>query len=891
MTYVIEEQDYLAHYGVLRRSGRYPWGSGGPEHASNKGFLEYVDVLKKQGLSEVEIAKGMKMNSAQLRAAKSIAKNEEKAALISQVERMREKGMSNVAIAKQLGMRNESSVRALLAPGAADKAKVLNSTAEMLKQQVDAKGVIQIGTGVEQHVGVSRTKLDTAISVLMEQGYEVHTVQVDQLSSSGNKTNVKVLAKPEIGGYRGIVKDLSQIQNVDLVTSDGGRSYGEKIGPPQNISSKRVKVRYAEDGGTDADGVIYLRPGKDDLDLGGSRYAQVRIAVDGSHYLKGMAFYRDDLPDGVDLMFNTNKERSKIGTNPLDAMKKQTVDETTGKIDLDNPFGASISRQKGALNIVNEEGDWDKWSRNFSSQMLSKQSPTLAKQQLDVTYENRKADLDEIRQLTNPEVRRSLLLKHAESADSAAVHLKAAALPRSQSHVILPFRSIKEGEIYAPNYTDGERVALVRFPHGGKFEIPELTVNNRNREAKQAIGPNVQGRKGGAKDAVGIHPKVAERLSGADFDGDTVLVIPNARGQIKAEAALQKLKGFDPQRSYPAYEGMPKMSPKTKQTQMGLVSNLITDMTILGASSNELAHAVRHSMVVIDAEKHNLNYRQSALDNGIPSLMKKYQGKSQGGSATLISRATSPIKVNERKRAPIIDKDTGKLVWVETGKNWTTPDGKVHYKKQESQKLKEADDAFSLVSDANTRIENVYATHSNRLKTLANAARKDAVNTKTVPYSESARKAYSAEVTSLSAKLNIALRNRPLERQAQLLANVAVRAKLDSNPNMEAAEIKKLKGNELRRARERVGSGKELVDITPTEWAAIQAGAVSPTRLREILENADIDKVRQLAMPRADILMTPVKEARARAMVNDGYSQADIAAALGVSLSTVKTVM
>jgi DNA-binding CsgD family transcriptional regulator len=905
VTLEITEEAYLAHYGVLRRSGRYPWGSGGPETASNKGFLDYVDLLKKQGLTETQIAEGMGMNSTQLRAAKSIAKNEEKAAVISQVQRMAEKGMSTSAIARQLDM-NESSVRALRAPGAADKAKVLNSTAEMLKNQVDAKGVIDIGTGVEQHVGISRTRLDTAIAVLKEQGYVTHTVQVDQLGSAGNKTNIKVLAKPETT-YRDIAKDIEVIKPIDLVSSDGGRSYGEKIGPPVSVDPKRVGIRYSEvdskgdlKGGVDADGIIYLRPGVKDLDLGGASYAQVRITVGDKHYLKGMAMYKDDLPAGTDLLFNTNKTDKG---DPLKAMKEMKTDKD-GNVDFDNPFGATISRQKGVLNIVNEEGDWDKWSRNFSSQMLSKQSPTLAKQQLDLTLENKRADLDEIRQLTNPEVRRNLLMKYGDSADSAAVHLKAASLPRSASHVILPFNSLKEGEIYAPNYENGERVSLVRYPHGGKFEIPELTVNNNHPAAKKTIGR--------AKDAVGINHKVAERLSGADFDGDTVLVIPNNKGQVKSEPALQGLKKFDPQREYPAYDGMRTMSGgtynaktgkvdyapgkgpsgKVKQTEMGKVSNLITDMTIMGATSDELARAVRHSMVVIDAEKHNLNFKESAVVNGISALQQKYQGQGGGGAATLISRATSPTKVLARKRTPIIDKETGKKVWVETGENWVdAKTGKTVYKKQESQKLKETDDARTLISDANTKIENVYASHSNNLKALANTARKEAVNTKTTPYSESARKAYAPEVASLSAKLNLALRNRPLERQAQLLANASVRKKLDASVDLDSAEIKKLKGNELRRARERVGAGKEQIHIEDAEWAAIQAGAVSATRLRDILDNADLDRVRELAMPRTERGMTPTKEARARSMINLGYSQADIAAALGVSSSTIKDLM
>ena len=50
---------------------------------------------------------------------------------------------------------------------------------------------------------------------------------------------------------------------------------------------------------------------------------------------------------------------------------------------------------------------------------------------------------------------------------------------------------------------------------------------------------------------------------------------------------------------------------------MGKISNLITDMTLLGASEDKLARAVRHSMVVIDDEKHHLDYKQSEKDNNI----------------------------------------------------------------------------------------------------------------------------------------------------------------------------------------------------------------------------------------------------------------------------------
>jgi hypothetical protein len=873
------DNDYLIHYGILRKSGRYPWGSGGPEKASNKGFLDMVAGFKKEGMTDVEIARGLGISTTALRAAKSIAKNEQKAADIAAAQKYKDHGMSNVAIGEKMGI-NESSVRSLLADGAKDKSDRLETVSNVLKEEVDSRGYIDVGTGVEYdpRIGVSRSMMDVAIARLREEGYVLEKVQVEQLGTGGNKTTIKVLAPPGTT-YRDIASNMDQVQSLNKISEDGGRSFlGLK--PPENVSSDRLAVRYAEDGGTDADGVIYIRPGAEGLSLGNSRYAQVRIAVDGSHYIKGMAMYRDDLPKGVDMVFNTNKARAEIGTDKLAALKPLKKD-LEGNIDMANPFGSMISRQHGALNIVNEEGAWENWSRNFSSQMLSKQSPKLAQDQLNVTYENKKADLDEILRLTNPAVRRTLLEAYADSADSAAVHLKAAALPRTSNHVILPINKMKETEIYAPNFRDGERVALIRFPHGGTFEIPELTVNNRHPDAKKAIGT--------ARDAVGINAKVAERLSGADFDGDTVLVIPNNRRSITSTSPLKALQGFDPKARYKEYPGMKVMDAREKGKQMGQVSNLITDMTIKGASTDELARAVAHSMVVIDAEKHRLNYKQSAIDHGISALTKRYQtveGRSGGGAATLISRATSRADVPARKRNYRIDPKSGKKIWIETGEHWVDAKGTVRYKTQRSQKLKEADDAHTLSSG--TKIEKVYADHSNKLKDLANQARLAAVNTKTKPYSESAFRAYRPEVNALTAKLNLAQQNRPRERQAQLLANANVKARRDANPDMDDAEYKKLKYQALEEARLRTGAKKELVEITPREWEAIQAGAITNNRLTDILKNSDLDQIKSLATPKTPKLMTAAKTSRAKAMASAGYTQAEIADALGVSLTTLK---
>lgn len=877
---IISEDDYLAHYGILRRSGRYPWGSGGPEYASNSGFLGYVEELKGKGLSEAQIAEGMGITTTQLRAAKSIAKNEKLQSDINMAERLKTKGMSNVAIGERMGI-NESVVRTLLEPGKKDKADILLSTANMLKDQVAEKKYIDIGVGVGQHLDISDTKLATAVAVLQEEGYKIHYLKVRQLGT-GKETTLKVLSGPDVP-YAEVSKNRAEIRQIQAFSEDGGRSY-IAIQKPLSVNSKRVGVRYAEDGGADSDGVIHVRPGVEDVSLGGARYAQVRIAVDGTHYLKGMAMYKDDLPDGVDLVFNTNKRDTG---NKLDAMKAM-------KDDPESPFGA-IVRQRvhpktgkvvSAMNIVNEEGAWDKWSKSLSSQLLSKQSPALAKQQLDMMAERKQREFEDIMKLTNPAVKKKLLESFSDDVDSAAVHLKAAALPRQRSNVILPINSLKETEIYAPNFRDGERVALVRYPHGGIFEIPELTVNNRHPEAKRALGQ--------ARDAVGINSKVAERLSGADFDGDTVLVIPNNKRQIKTAPALDGLKGFDPQRSYPAYEGMKRMTARTKAIQMGEVSNLITDMTIRGANTQELARAVRHSMVVIDAEKHNLDYRQSAIDNGIAQLKTKYQGGPRAGASTLISRAKSTTRIDERKprladEGGAIDRVTGQKRYQPTGATYVNGKGEIVRRTTEVRKLAETNNAHTLSSG--TPIEKVYADHSNKLKSLANKARLEYISTRLNPYSPQSKKAYETQVNTLRAKLKIAQRNAPLERNAQLLANAAVRAKQAANPDMDKAELKKLQGQELTKARIRTGAGKQRIEITDQEWAAIQAGAVSNNTLTQILTHADLDRVKELATPRDKIVMTDVKTNRAKAMIALGYTQAEIADQLGVSLSTLKEVV
>lgn len=910
--FVEGQHNFLEHYGIKRKSGRYPWGSGKDSEQRSRDFLSVIDELKKSGMSDADIAdsfssKEKPFNTTDLRAARSTARNEIKQAEIARAYHMKyEKGMSNVEIGKSMG-KNESYVRSLLDPSAKEKADILMATTNMLRDQVNSKGFIDIGVGVEKQLGISETRLKVAAKQLEEEGFVTHKVQVDQAGSPGNKTTVRVLAPPGTT-YKDIVTQKDKIQQIREFTDDGGKTW-ITMKPPLNIDSSRIKVNYKEDGGSEMDGVIQVRRGVEDISLGNSRYAQVRVAVDGSHYLKGMAIYKDDMPKGVDLIFNTNK--SNTG-NKLDAMKKMEDDP-------ENPFGASINKQIGkrdesgkllevtsAMNIVNDEGSWDSWSRNLPSQMLSKQKPELIKSQLNMTYEAKRNALDTIKSLTNPSVKQKLLESFADEADSSAVHLKAAALPRQRTQVIIPIQGLKDTEVYAPNFRPGERVALIRFPHGGTFEIPEVTVNNKHPEGIRVLGKG----KDAATDAIGINSRVAERLSGADFDGDFVLVVPNNSGRVTSSPALAGLKDFNPKEAYPPYEGMKTMgggvikngkeyyppgkkpSGRTKGFEMGDVSNLITDMTIKGATPDELARAVRHSMVVIDAEKHTLNWKLSAERNGIRALKEKYQGGANKGASTLISQATSRKDVDARrkrsaKEGGFIDKDTGKKVWVPTGESWVDPKtGKTVMKKTRSQKLVETEDAHDLSSG--TLRESIYADHSNRLKALANEARKEMVNTSSIPYSPSAKKVYANEVKTLNSKLNIALANSPRERQAQIVANSIIAAKKDANPNMEASELKKVKAHALREARARTGAKKQLVEITDREWEAIQAGAITKNKLDSILRNTDIDRVKQMATPKAKLTMTSVKKQRAEMMLNNGYTWSEVADQLGVPLSTLK---
>ena len=1008
-----ERPDELFHYGTKRESGRYPYGSGDypyqhepwfegfgdgnisstpyaqelwynnfdysgtKSYQKEPWFCDEVNKLKKKGLSEKEICKKLTPSNApidkktgkpkemtinELRSRVTVSGNAKKQALISQAEKLKATGMSNVAIAKEMfgSASKESQVRKLLEPGARDKADKTFETMRMLEKEIAKKDFIDIGTGAEYMAGVSRTKLNAATSGLVDAGYKVYYLKVPQAGIPGQFTSIKVLAKP--GATYNDVKQArldSKIGTLgDYHIDEQGKTF-LGIKDPVSIDSKRIDICALEEGGKEKDGLIELRRGVDDLSIGNSKYAQVRIAVDGKYYIKGMAVYTDDLPKGIDIRVNSNKSRAKLGNDPTaylklmkgleyekDANGKETK-KVIGKVDKDNPFGASIKeshdenaseedikllaggqyeyigkdgkKHLGAVNKVNEEGDWSKWSRNLASEFLAKQPVPLVKKQLDVAYKAKQEEFDRINELTNPLVKKRLMESFADECDSDAVNLKAAAMPRQATSVILPSKTLKDGQIYAPNFKEGEEVVLIRYPHGGKFEIPHLKVTHRNVECRKMIGTS-------PKDAVCINSKAAMQLSGADFDGDTVLVIPNNNNAIKFMKPLDGLKDFDTG-IYKAYPGMPKVKHQTMQTEMGKITNLITDMTIKGATPDELARAVKHSMVVIDAEKHNLDYKRSYNENGIAALKERYQGSSKAGASTLISQAKSEVRINDRKRSLIseggpTDPKTGEKRWTEKiGKEGSylqlktrtatkadiaagakpgskvpvlDENGKEIWEEKQRQikstKMYEAKDAYELSSGS--PVENAYADYANNMKKLGNKARLAAMNTPKMKYDPEAAVKYKDEVESLKSQNKLANMNSPRERQAQILANNILASKKKDNPDKKDDKdwLKKMRGQALNGARAKVGAKKPSITITPKQWEAVQAGAVRPSLLEDILKNTSLDVIQSYATPYKTTPVDPARTSRVKSLLAMGYTQAYIADQLGISASTVNKI-
>lgn len=981
------QDDTLTHYGTKYHSGRYPWGSGEEPYQHGIDFLGRYETLKKQGMSDKDIAAELGMLNDKGEPSTGILRLEKKWAddmrRIHQMETARslkEDGLGATEIGRRMGI-NESSVRSLLDPAAEARVRLASQTADFLRDQVDKKGMIDVGADTERvlnsldlseynvcsSLNISKERLNEALYILQKEGYEVYSGRFDQVNNPGNKTTQKVLCPP--GTEHKDIYNLDQVHTiVDYTSHDGGSTF-DKFVYPKSLDSSRLKVLLRDevgpDGetGVDKDGIIQIRRGVEDLSLGDAKYSQVRILVDDTKYLKGMAVYSDNMPDGIDVLFNSNK------TSYEKALKDIKTD------DPENPFGSLIkangqsyytdkdgNKQLSLINKRADEGDWSDWTDALPSQFLSKQNLSLVKKQLGIAKADKQSEFDDIMALENPTIKKHFLSKFADECDAAAVHLKAAALPGQKYRVIIPINTLKDNEVYAPQYENGTQLALIRYPHAGTFEIPIVTVNNKNKTANAVIGKD-------AEDAVGINKKVAERLSGADFDGDTVMCIPTGNGKVNISSTpyYKGLVNFDPQMEYPERKGMkymkdPVTGTDATQTEMGKISNLITDMTLFGAGEDDMVRAVKHSMVVIDAGKHKLDYTRSYKENNIAELKKKWQQDKRDddgtGAATIVSRAKGQKTVDKRQGNPKINmkgeewydpsKPEGALVYktaddlyypdrsydkvtglttirTSNGKKITydakdaaskemydpvkkiDDDGTVRYtnkagdieyrinkRTQRSTNMAETADAFDLVSASRNPKEVAYAEYANTMKAMANTARKTYMTTKEQERDANAAKIYKAEVDSLNAKLNTAKLNTVRERAAQRSANVAQKEAKASNPDIKKDDLKKVGQRALNTARSDMGTAtrkERNITITDREWEAIQAGAISKTKLRDILNNTDVDALRQRAMPKTTSGLTTSQISRMKQYSSNGYSLAEIAKKFGVSPSTVSSYL
>lgn len=952
-----DKTKFIAHIGKDHLhskpgSGRFPWGSGEHGYQRSTDFLVRYKDMKKEGYTEKEIAEYFHLSTLDLRMAKQIASHEDRQNRYDQARKLADQGWTPSQIARELGYKNESSVRALLNKEVADRKNKAQNTADLLEAEFKERGKLDVSASSAITLGISQDTLKEARILLEDRGYNVYKIRMPNPVNKEKSVDTYVLCdkdEPYAAAW-----DYANIHEVGpgFKSDDAGLTF-HKTEYPASVDSSRITVRYADDkvSGKIMDGVIEIRPGVKDLSLGDSHYAQVRILVDGTHYLKGMAIYSDDLPEGADIRYNSNKTHDV----PLKGEGDYTVFKAIKKKDPNDPFGVNLRERGGqsyyddpdgkyvtkdgkhqslsAINKLKQEGDWDLYDRNLSSQFLAKQPQKLIDQQLKQTMLDDAEEYKAIHEVANPVARKILLNAYAEKCDTAAIELKAAALPGQDSKVILPAPYLKDNEVYAPGVKDGTKVALIRYPHTGTFEIPELTVNNKNPTARKNLG--------NLTDAIGIPPIVAEQLSGADFDGDTVVMIPETgTTKIKSTKRLAGLIGFEPKDEYATHEEVREVRKRNKDTgkmetvkqtvyvnkdgniikpmtqtnqQMGIISNLITDMTIIGASDEELTRAVKHSMVVIDAEKHHLDYKQSEKDNDIAALHRKFQKhelvddegnvtEKYGGASTLLSLKGHNIQVPERHASQKVGPNGEKLYnytnrFYEETKKEVSDDGKVTYKK--TGKIKQAMSDVPLFSEyddvrifsTGSKVEEAYATYANHMKAQANKARKEAYEIKSSSYSRTNRNAYAEEVASINTKLKKNASNKPREQAAMVYTNGVMKAIRQENPKMTAKEAKKIATNVLRNARIIKGADGKGSKIVPTqkEWDAIMSGAVSFQTAYKFMMGMRTEDLQDFAMPTNKKTISESEKGKMKSMYNSGnYTIAEIAEALGVSTSTVR---
>ena len=933
-SYLGAGSDILAHYGKAhdenppgRGSGRYPWGSGkvAYQHIGQE-FLDEYAKLRRSGMSDSDIAKEWGILNKEGKPAPTVIQAMHRAAVkkvagqkATQAKELFQNGKTYSEIAEILGV-SPGTAKAYVVGNHIAQYDIYESLANDLKKIIDERGIIDVGEGTARMLEVPQENLNAAFYILESQGYNYETYRLHQSGNANREITYAVMGPPE--ATKEELRDPANLHSIeDYVSRDNGETLKKAFAYPESLDSSRVMIRYAEDNGTEKDGVLEIRRGLDDLNLGLNNYAQVRILVDGTHYIKGMAVYGDNMPDGVDAIFNTNKSSSKpmMGYNEDGTPNDKGVLKPIDTKDPNNPFGSSIKPfEKGGqtywtdeygeehLGLVNKRadaGDWEDWSKTLPSQFLSKQPQELVQKQLNLSVADKRAELEDICSIPNPTLRKQMLQDFAGACDTASYKLNAAAFPNQAYQVLLPVVSMPETQVYAPNYKDGTKLALVRFPHAGQYEIPILTVNNKNPEAIRVIGKN-------AIDAVGINAKVASVLSGADFDGDAVIAIPlSEKVRVKAEKAIKELQEFDPHKEYAIPEGKTNVkrikTEAQKGKEMGIISNLITDMHMQGAPVEHLIRATKHSMVVIDALKHDLDYKRSEEENGIEELKRIYQQQPDsdkvGGAASLLSRAKSPVYVTKRQGSGTIDPETGNVTYriADDAYYKDRKTGKIKKRTQQTYRMLEEDNAYNLLSNSKTGtrnpIERYYADYANSLKDLAREARKIYANTPNLKKDNNAYKVYQGDVDELMAQVYKASKNQLRERQANAIANAETRAYMkawnDENPKASNTERnkarKKFEDQAIKRAREQVGSKRTKLVLTDRQWEAMNSGAIGVENQKLVLKYVDREDLIQRSRPKTWNQLSDAKVAQIKAKAASGYTNAEIAEMLGCSKTTV----
>ena len=234
--------DILAHYGTKRHSGRYPWGSGDNPYQHSGDWLSRIDQMRRNGMSEKDIADGEGMSIKDLRAYESIAKQYRKVDDLARIKSLQADGLNNSEIARKLGV-NESTIRSMLEREEKFRNESAFSTAEFLRNQIDSKGPIDIGKGVEAELHVSRDRLDQARYILEGEGYTFYPLGVPQVTNPGQQTNFQIICPP--GMTYKEAYDAAKNNGVHYIheyaSNDGGETF-KTFQYPSSLDSKRIKI-------------------------------------------------------------------------------------------------------------------------------------------------------------------------------------------------------------------------------------------------------------------------------------------------------------------------------------------------------------------------------------------------------------------------------------------------------------------------------------------------------------------------------------------------------------------------------------------------------------------------------------------------------------------------